>query len=178
MAGSDFVISGTTLEKYVGKSRTVIIPKGVTSIGDKAFYGCKGIDTIELPDTVTSIGVSAFEMCSLSFVRFSSNLKIIGKRAFYSCENLKDIAFPASVTHIGEAAFDMCPLYSVYIPTTVKRVGVSAFANCDLGKVMVAGKDTIVERAAFARFWKKYGFCWICGDEEFYDGKCFRCNKI
>ena len=41
-----------------------IIPNSVTSIGNKAFYGCDGLTSIVIPNLVTSIGESAFEYCS------------------------------------------------------------------------------------------------------------------
>ena len=41
--------------------RSVIIQDGVTTIGDRAFYGCGGLDTISIPESVVSIGELAFE---------------------------------------------------------------------------------------------------------------------
>jgi len=35
----------------------------VTSIGNEAFYGCKGLTSITIPDSVTWIGYAAFENC-------------------------------------------------------------------------------------------------------------------
>ena len=36
----DFEINGTTLNKYNGRSASVIIPDGITSIGYSAFANC------------------------------------------------------------------------------------------------------------------------------------------
>lgn len=40
----------------------IIVPKGVESIGDRAFYYCRSLSRIDLPATLTSIGEKAFEM--------------------------------------------------------------------------------------------------------------------
>ena len=42
----------------------LVIPDGVTSIGNYAFYGCDGLTSVEIPNSVTSIGSSAFGYCS------------------------------------------------------------------------------------------------------------------
>ena len=41
-----------------------VIPSSVTSIGDRAFYGCRSLSEIVIPSSVTSIGDSAFYNCS------------------------------------------------------------------------------------------------------------------
>ena len=59
----DFEINGTTLNKYNGRSASVIIPDGITSIGYSAFANCNCVEKILIPDGVTSIGYSAFKAC-------------------------------------------------------------------------------------------------------------------
>ena len=41
----------------------LIIPDSVTSIGDRAFYGCDSLTSVTIPDSVTSIGNWAFYHC-------------------------------------------------------------------------------------------------------------------
>ena len=43
---------------------TVILPEGLTSIGDSAFYFCNSLTAVTLPDSLTSIGDDAFSFCS------------------------------------------------------------------------------------------------------------------
>ena len=67
----------------------VTIPKGVTSIGNYAFYECSKLTTIAIPDSVTSIGSYAFNKCAaLKTLTISANVTTIGDYAFSSCENL------------------------------------------------------------------------------------------
>lgn len=42
----------------------MIIPNGVTSIGESAFYGCSALTSVTIPSSVTSIGFDAFDECS------------------------------------------------------------------------------------------------------------------
>lgn len=60
---NDFVINDGVLKKYTGNDVDVVIPDGVTSIGDNAFSHCSSLENIEIPNSVTSIGNSAFGDC-------------------------------------------------------------------------------------------------------------------
>ena len=59
------------------------IPRGVTSIGNGAFWGVK-LDSISIPEGVTSIGEKAFGWGpELSSITIPSSVTYIGKEAFY-----------------------------------------------------------------------------------------------
>ena len=58
----DFVILGDTLlHSGTQTSGDIVIPDGITVIGDGAFSDCSGITSITLPDSVTSMGLSPFK---------------------------------------------------------------------------------------------------------------------
>lgn len=46
----------------------VIVQEGITSIGEKTFYGCQELSSIEIPDSVTKIEGYAFYGCVLCSV--------------------------------------------------------------------------------------------------------------
>ena len=48
------------IKNHIGTKTTVTHPNSVTTIGDKAFWGCSGLTSITIPESVTSIGGSAF----------------------------------------------------------------------------------------------------------------------
>ena len=71
---NDFLIENGILTKYGGKKKDVVIPDGVTSIGDSAFSYCNSLTSITIPDSVTSIGDEAFEYCySLTSINVASD---------------------------------------------------------------------------------------------------------
>ena len=88
---------------------SAIIPEGVTSIGDRAFYECSSLTSITIPNSVTSIGGSAFSWCSsLTSVAIPNSVTSIGGSAFSHCSSLTSITIPNSVTSIGNDAFYGC----------------------------------------------------------------------
>ena len=97
-----------------------MIPEGVTSIGNRAFYEAKFMTGLELPST----------------------LKTIANSAFSGCRALEELNLPDGLTSIGQEAFNYCrALTSLRIPESVTDVGNKAFANCDRLKYAVLSID-------------------------------------
>ena len=111
---------------------SIIISETVTSIGDSAFEGCKSLTSIIIPETVTSIGDSAFKDCeSLTSIIIPETVTSIGNRAFEGCGSLDLITIPGSLTSIGDMVFKgCCALDSITIPETVTSIGDGAFEGC------------------------------------------------
>ncbi len=87
----------------------LVIPEGITEIGDYAFVYCTDIVSIKMPNSIASIGDSAFSGCSsVSNIVFSSNLQYIGKCAFRNCDSLTSIVLPDNLRSIDDAAFSSC----------------------------------------------------------------------
>ena len=110
----------------------LIIPEGVTSIGQYAFSGCSSFTSVTIPDSMTSIRSSAFSNCtSLREITIPNSVTAIGKYVFGGCISLANVSIPDSVTSIGDYAFHGCTsLSSITIPKSVRSIGDYAFSDC------------------------------------------------
>jgi len=83
----------------------VVIPEGVTSIGQSAFDENTSLNSINIPSSVTSIGPNAFfGATGLSSILIPEGVTSIGSNAFGGATGLSSILIPASVTSIGTYA--------------------------------------------------------------------------
>ena len=73
--------NGLTVKRYVGSETEVTVPDGVDSIGDSAFYGCKGLTKLALPQGLKEIGVNAFLGCEgLSYIDIPDGVEKVNGR--------------------------------------------------------------------------------------------------
>ncbi len=120
---------------YLGENeiKDLVIPNGVTSMGNWAFYGCNGLTSVSISNSVTSIGNYAFSECSgLTSVTIGNCVTSIGSYAFYNCIGMTSVVIPNSVTSIGGGTFWGCSgLTSVTIGSGVENIYSQAFAFCE-----------------------------------------------
>ena len=132
---------------------SVEIPNSVTYIGIDTFYECSGLTSVVIPNSVTSIGSSAFEDCSgLTSVSIGNSVTSIGNYAFSGCSGLTSVEIPNSVTSIGQYAFYGCSgLTSVDLPNSVTSIGRRAFEDCSgLTSVVIPNSVTSIGDYAFS----------------------------
>jgi len=73
-----------------------MIPSGVTSIGQQAFYNCYSLAQIMIPSGVTNIGQQTFSNCySLASVEILGSVTGIAAYAFNGCSGMAFYDFTA-----------------------------------------------------------------------------------
>ena len=134
----------------------LVIPNGVTSICDNAFYGCSGLNTVTIPNGLTTIGEEAFCRCSgLTSITIPNSVTRIGGGAFYACSSLTSVTIPNSVTNIGNFAFNGCSsLTSVNLPNSLTSISNGVFEHCGkLVSVTIPNSVTSIDDYAFYDCW-------------------------
>ena len=149
----DFEIKDGVLNKYVGDGGEVVIPEGVTSIGEGVFFECSEITSVTIPKTVTEIGPFSFWCCSnLTNIIIPEGVTNIGERAFNGCASFTSIIIPEGVKSIGKGAFFGCSeLTSITIPKTVTSIGNLAFFQTSLKNVFYTGTSDEFKEYKLAR---------------------------
>ncbi len=123
---NEFKIVGTTLVKYLGAGGAVVIPDGVTEIGEHAFSQVERLKSVTMPSSVKKIGFSAFNWC----------------------KSLTSVVIPEGVREIADCAFaDDTSLREIALPSTVERLGIMAFGESGLREISIPAGTTIDERA-------------------------------
>ena len=154
---------------------SAIIPNGIKSIGDGAFYTCKKLKNISIPNSVIKIGIGAFCECdSLSSIEIPQGIEIIETQIFKGCDNLTDVVMPDTITYIDKEAFYGChglkninisnnltniednafygctSLINIELPNSVKTIGSGAFSYCEkLKSVLISDNVTSIGESAF-----------------------------
>ena len=138
---------------YSTTIKTVVIEKGVTSIGNYAFYYCDALESIVFSGTdVATIGNYAFRYCSaLKWVDLSnSSVTSIGNYAFSDCTSI-DWLNLGVVETIGNYAFNGCTgtTYWLNIPETTVSIGNKAFYKTNFNYNHIYNPDMTIGTDAF-----------------------------
>ena len=130
------------------------ISDSVTEIGDYAFSGNQGVDTIQIGASVTSIGGYAFKEHSASSIVIPDSVKTIGGYAFastFASRALTEVKLGSSVESIGERAFEG-DFEEVLIPASLTYLGRKAFVSSEPVVAMFFGD--LPEMATKSFYWE------------------------
>jgi uncharacterized protein YjdB len=120
----EFRVENGVLISYTGTETNVVIPEGISTIGDgtkPVFEYGSDITSVTIPSTAKVISDNAFNAISnLAEVKFSDseNLEEIGSRAFWNIK-VSSMNIPEGVKTIGDGALYTDSLISVSLPSTL-----------------------------------------------------------
>lgn len=121
----------------------------VTSIGDRAFYGCSALETVDL-HSVTTMGYGAFQGCdALSGKIDLSNLEVIPGHAFCYDPNITSVITCPTLRSIGDWAFIWADISTISLPETLNSIGTYTFYKASLSGT-VALPDSLTQLGASA----------------------------
>lgn len=115
------VVQGKDYDFY--ETPDLVIPEGISRIGDHLFSRSEVLRSLVLPPEVTEVGEHAFAYCDhLQSVKVLGPASI-GESAFVSCHDLTDIYLADGVVSLGYGCFDyLTKVESIFIPKSVKEV--------------------------------------------------------
>lgn len=145
-----------TLTAYNGSAKAIVLPDGISAIGEDAFFSNDDITSVVIPEGVETIEDGAFWMChNLKTVVLPSTIRKIGDNAFHSCEQLTSIVIPDGCEEIGADAFTSCEkLKDIYVPGSVYEIGDDAFYTFNDAMVIHTSRGSEAERFAKEHDWK------------------------
>ena len=136
----------------------LVIPDGVKTITNNAFYQFRGLTSVKIPNSVTSIGYECFAYCpGIKTVEIGDSTSqeaatVLGGRIFYMCNNVDSVVLGNNIVEIGRDAFDGCKgIRSIVIPNSVKTMGSHVFLGCEsLESVQLSENLKSIEWASFS----------------------------
>jgi hypothetical protein len=141
---------GSTIYRYFGSSRSIVIPSSVLVLEKGSFYECKSLEsvTFETGSRLERIEESAFSRSGLKSITIPSSVIVSGKESFRECKSLKSVTFESGyrLERIEESAFSRSGLKSILIPSSVIVLGKESFFRCRSLESVTFESDCRLER--------------------------------
>ncbi len=116
----------------------IVIPSGVTKIGDYAFSGARDVASLSIPSSVTSIGGESFNACSgLQTITVESG------NAYYDSRENCNALINTSTNRLMQASAN------AFIPNSVEIIGNDAFMYTGPTTLVIPNSVTTIESYAF-----------------------------
>ena len=133
--------------------KKVVIPEGITKVGDHAFSNCS-VEEAEINTANAELGIYLFERSGIKKLTLHNDIKIIPAGIFYQCGGIKEFTIGENIEEIHNNAFAYTAIEKLTIPGNVKIVGYRAFYYCEELKELTIceGVTQIISQAFFGCF--------------------------
>ncbi len=161
-------VNGNTITgaNYLTLNGLLSIPDTITTIAERAFYGCSGLQAISFGDGVTTICRRAFENCSgLAMIFWGNNISIVESMAFLSASTngavyVKDLKKWCQVSfedynanplsRLSNLYFNRYPITTLKIPNGVDTIREFAFVSeYNIINIILPSSVSTIETGAF-----------------------------
>lgn len=129
--GEGITALGSSLFERCTNMTEVSLPTTLTAIRERCFfmYSVGGLKSLVIPKNVKTIGEKAFVCCAIESVTIPFNVKEIGSYAFNGCEKLKSVYVESSL--ISPFMFTQCTsLTKLTISKNVKSINAYCINYC------------------------------------------------
>ena len=147
----------------ITKIKRVIIPEGITSIGDNVLSGCCNLKNISIPSSIERIGRNAFDKCSelddiyiedLSSwckIDFADDISLNDYNLYLKGDLITKLVIPDDVTEIKKYTFTQCKsITDVIIHSGVTDIDTGSFLECrNLKNISIPSSIERIGRNAF-----------------------------
>ncbi len=162
-----YTVTAIANDAFIGSKllTSIFIPSTVQTIGNGAFTGCSGLETISVSEAnkvfESSNGILYKKNPSSIFfvpkniandITIKEDITVIPSSAFQNCKRVTTITIPDNVTTIEDGAFADCTnLEEIFFGKSVKTIGVNAFKACNsLYIVTIPSSVTSIASSAFS----------------------------
>lgn len=130
-----------------------IVIDGITTIGERAFFGCKETEIVFLGDSLVTIKECAFALNSeLKSLDLPKSLKVIESVAFSGCGNVTGVLYLPELTAVG-GEFIQANSSEIHIPGTLSEIGELSFLGFGNLELLVIDEGVErIERSAFSGY--------------------------
>ena len=127
---------------------SIVVPEGVTKIGENSFGWCHNLRDITIPSTVTELGAAAFKACDkMESIVIPGGIKRIENQLFSECHNLRYIYFMGTVEKWNSLSKDWEWDYGVPAEYVVCLDGKAYIKETDVFSVSQDGIFTVNDKS-------------------------------
>jgi hypothetical protein len=127
-------ICSSTIYRYFGSCRSIVIPSSVVVLGKSCFHECKSLESVifESRSRLERIEEKAFQSSGLKSIVIPSSVVIMGESSFQWCASLESVTFEsgARFERVEGSAFSGSGLQSIVIPSSVVVLQKECFSGC------------------------------------------------